>query len=148
MLSGAAQLSFWQHLGRGACHPVQSTSGARDWGTGEIPRYPDAVAGETRRHPRLSIEAKADIIGTEVVLGRPLADLSLGGCRFDGAAWETTEQSLELVLSFPGAGAHLPLGGVVVRSTGDDMGVRFDNLSEEQKWALRKHIRELNDDKT
>ncbi len=114
----------------------------------EIPRYAGPVARETRRHPRLRVRANADVVGLEVVLGRPLADLSLGGCRFEGQGWEPARQKLEMVLSFPSLGAHLPLSGIVVRSTDCDMGVRFDALSEEQKWALRKHLRELNDTKS
>jgi hypothetical protein len=103
------------------------------------------VAEETRRHPRLRIQAHADVIGQEVVLGRSLADLSLGGCRFESKGWEDPDTKLEMVLSFPTLGANLPLSGVVVRSTDEDMGVRFADLSEEQKWALRKNIRELNE---
>ena len=48
-----------------------------------------------------------------------------------------------MVLSFPTLGANLPLAGMVVRSSERDMGIRFHKLSDEQKWALRKHIREL-----
>ena len=98
---------------------------------------------EARLHPRLRINARADIIGDEVILARPLADLSLGGCRFEGRGWEQPDTRVQLVLTFPTLGTHLPLTGVVVRSTERDMGVRFDGLSDEQKWALRKHIREL-----
>ena len=32
---------------------------------------------------------------------------------------------------------------VVVRSTEHDLAVRFSSLSDEQKWALRKHLRDL-----
>jgi hypothetical protein len=34
------------------------------------------------------------------------------------------------------------LDGRIVRATPVDMGVRFIDLSDEQKWALRKHVRE------
>lgn len=101
------------------------------------------VSAEARIHPRFSIQVAADIIGEEVMLARPIADISLGGCRFGGRAWETAGTEVELVLSFPAVGgANLPVSGVVVRSSERDMGVRFQNLSDEQKWALRKHIRE------
>ena len=106
------------------------------------PSIISAVA-EARLHPRLRIHAQADIIGDEVVLSRPLADLSLGGCRFDGKGWERPDTVVQMVLTFPSLGAHLPLTGVVMRSTESDMGIRFHDLSDEQKWALRKHIREL-----
>jgi hypothetical protein len=99
------------------------------------------MSQEARVHPRLRVTATADIIGDEVVLARQLEDLSLGGCRFKGPAWEHTGQDVQIVLTFPQLGANLPLNGVVVRASKRDMGVRFANLSDEQKWALRKHIR-------
>lgn len=109
-----------------------------------------AVAGAPRRyhrpvtdarfHPRLRIQAQADIIGSEVILARSLDDLSLGGCRFAGPAWEEAGQQVALVLSFPSLSASLPLQGVVVRAGEGDMAVRFLNINDEQKGALRKYI--------
>lgn len=71
-----------------------------------------------------------------------MADLSMGGCRFAGQGWEGAGTEVALVLSFPRKSANLPLSGIVVRSSNRDMGVQFQNLSDEQKWALRKHIRD------
>lgn len=101
------------------------------------------MGAEARLHPRFTLNAKADVIGEEVVMSRPIADISLGGCRFGGRAWESAGTEVQMVLTFPTLGANLPLGGVVVRASERDMGIRFHNLSDEQKWALRKHIREL-----
>lgn len=98
---------------------------------------------EARLHPRLSIDATADLIGEEVVLGRAVGDISLGGCRFGGPGWEQPGTEVQMVFSFPNLRVHLPLSGVVVRSTDHDLAVRFHNLSDEQKWALRKHLRDL-----
>lgn len=97
---------------------------------------------DARLHPRFLLHALADVIGAEVVLGRPVADISLGGCRFAGRAWEEPGSTVQLVVSFPTLGANLPLTGTVVRASERDMGVKFQDLSDEQKWALRKHIRE------
>jgi hypothetical protein len=97
---------------------------------------------DARLHPRFLLHALADVIGTEVVLRRPVADLSLGGCRFAGRAWETAGTTVQLVLSLPSVDANLPLTGQVVRASERDMGIKFQDLSDEQKWALRKHIRE------
>lgn len=94
---------------------------------------------DARFHPRLRIPVHADIIGAEVVLARGLDDLSLGGCKFAGPAWEEPGQQVALVLSFPAVSASLSLQGVVVRA-GDDMAVRFLNMSDEQKGALRKYM--------
>lgn len=95
---------------------------------------------DARFHPRLRIQAQADIIGSEVILARSLDDLSLGGCRFAGPAWEEAGQQVALVLSFPSLSASLPLQGVVVRAGEGDMAVRFLNINDEQKGALRKYI--------
>jgi hypothetical protein len=108
----------------------------------------DAVSAEARLHPRFMLAATADVIGQEVVLGRAVADLSMGGCRFGGRGWEDAGTDVEIVLTFPTLGANLPLQGVVVRSSDRDMGVKFQNLSDEQKWALRKHIRDVQRDKS
>ena len=101
------------------------------------------MSSDARIHPRFLINARADVIGNEVVLCKPVADVSLGGCRFGDAAWEPAGTEVQMVLSFPALDANLPLTGVVVRSSERDMGVRFHNMSDEQKWALRKHIREM-----
>ncbi len=98
---------------------------------------------DARLHPRFAIDAIADVIGDEVVLARPVADLSLGGCRFAAPGWEEVGTEVQLVLSFPSLKTNLPLTGVVVRRSDRDLGIRFAQLTDEQKWALRKHIRDL-----
>jgi hypothetical protein len=45
------------------------------------------------------------------------------------------------VLGF-GGGAAVPVAGLVVRANERDMGVRFHQINDEQKWALRKFLRE------
>lgn len=106
------------------------------------------VSVEARLHPRFTVDARADLIGEEVVLSRPLADISLGGCRFREPAWEAAGTAVQIVLTFPSLHANLPLSGRVVRATDHDMGLRFENLSDEQKWALRKHIRDVQRDES
>jgi len=96
---------------------------------------------EARLHPRLRLKLNADVIGEEVLLACPLVDVSLGGCRFEGPAWEVEGAQIEIVLDFPSSTASLPIDGVVVRASETDMGVRFQAITDEQKWALRKHIR-------
>lgn len=82
------------------------------------------------------------MIGEEVLLAQPLEDISLGGCRFAGPAWEPEGREVQLVLSFPASGANICVDGTIVRSCPTDMGVRFHAITDDQKWALRKHIRE------
>jgi hypothetical protein len=101
------------------------------------------VTADARLHPRYFVPAFADVIGEEVVLARVIDDISLGGCRFAGPGWETPESEVHMVLTFPALKVNLPLQGVVVRSSDHDMAIRFNNLTDEQKWALRKHIRDV-----
>ncbi len=101
------------------------------------------VTADARLHPRFAIDAHADVIGEEVVLCRALGDISLGGCCFWGAGWEDAGTEVQMVLTFPSLRSNLPVAGVVVRSSARDMGIRFHNLTDEQKWALRKHLRDL-----
>ncbi|KIG18805.1 hypothetical protein DB30_07141 [Enhygromyxa salina] len=100
------------------------------------------MSDEARVHPRLRLNVSADVIGDEVMLAHPLDDISLGGCRFAAPAWEPEGRELQLVLDFQTSNASIPVGGVVVRATERDMGVRFHDITDEQKWALRKHLRE------
>ncbi len=100
------------------------------------------LSDEARVHPRLRLNVLADLIGEEVLLAQPLEDISLGGCRFAGPAWEREGGELQLVLNFPASGAAVSVEGRVVRASEADMGVRFHAITDEQKWALRKHIRE------
>ena len=83
----------------------------------------------------------ADVIGEQVMLAHPVEDISLGGCRFAGPAWEPEGSELALVFEFSG-GATVPVAGLVVRANERDMGVRFHQITDEQKWALRKSMRE------
>lgn len=122
--------------------PVRARAPATEIG------YHVRVSAESRLHPRFAVDARADLIGEEVVLSHPIADISLGGCRFAEPAWETAGTIVQIVLTFPTLSANVPLSGRVVRATDHDMGLRFENLSDEQKWALRKHIRDVQRDKS
>jgi len=96
---------------------------------------------EARFHPRLRIHARADVIGREVLLARPLEDVSLGGCKFKGPAWEETGAKVTMILSFPKLGeVHLPLSGVVVRASERDMAINFQGMSDDQQSQLKHHI--------
>ncbi len=97
---------------------------------------------DDRLHPRLRLNVIADMIGSEVVLARPVDDISMGGARFVGPAWESDDAPVKLVLAFPDSGAAVALDGRIVRAGPNDMGVRFIDMNDEQKWALRKHVRE------
>ncbi len=97
---------------------------------------------EARLHPRFRLRAFADVIGREVLLGREVADISLGGLRFSGEGWEEPGAKIEMVLSFPDQGtATVHVTGEVVRASKRDMGIKFVGLSDEQRWALKKHVR-------
>jgi hypothetical protein len=97
---------------------------------------------DDRLHQRLRLNVIADVIGSEVVLARPVDDVSIGGARFAGPAWEAEDAPVKLVLAFPDSGAAVALDGRIARASSTEMGVRFVDMSDEQKWALRKHVRE------
>jgi hypothetical protein len=49
---------------------------------------------------------------------------------------------LEIVLCFPDqSDATVHVTGEVVRAGERDMGIKFVGLSDEQKWALKKHVK-------
>ena len=137
----ARHLPFWHRHAGADVRP--SPTADQDDKVGGRSEYHRTVSIEARLHPRVSLDATADLIGEEVVLGRSVADISLGGCRFSGQGWESVGTEVQMVFSFPNLRVNLPLTGVVVRSTDRDLAVRFHNLSDEQKWALRKHLRDL-----
>lgn len=112
---------------------------------GRCSRYHPPTMPEARFHPRLRVHAQADVIGAEVVLWRSLEDLSLGGCKLAGPAWEDPGTTVSVVLSFPAVGASVPLTGVVVRAGSRDMAIRFQGLGDEQRQTLRKHIQDSQD---
>ena len=97
---------------------------------------------EARYHPRLRVLAHADVIGAEVVLGRPLEDLSLGGCKLGGPGWEDAGATVSVLLNFPAITANLALPAVVLRSGARGMALRFHGISEEQRHTLRKHMQD------
>lgn len=97
---------------------------------------------EARLHPRLRLNVLADVIGREVLLGREVGDISLGGLRFLGEGWEEPGTIVDLVLTFADLeDASVTLRAEVLRSTERDMGLRFCELSDDQKWALRKYVK-------
>src|SRR5688500_2220658 len=103
---------------------------------------PSRAVSDDRIHQRLRLNVVADMIGSEVVLARPVDDIATGGARFAGPAWEAEDAPVKLVLAFPDSGAAVALDGRIVRAGPHEMGVRFIDMSDEQKWALRKHVRE------
>ncbi len=108
-----------------------------------LPYAPHAVNHEGRAHPRVQTGACADVIGSEVVLAIDVADLSMGGCRFPCPAWEDEGRALQLLLKFAEPHVQLPLQARVVRATQQEMSVRFEGLTEDDKWTLRRALRQL-----
>ncbi len=73
-------------------------------------------------------------------MSRILEDLSLGGCRFLGPAWEDRGTRVTMVLSFPERSANLPVHGVVVRASRSELAIRFHDLTEQQFNSLRGYL--------
>jgi hypothetical protein len=100
---------------------------------------------DARLHPRHAILAHADILGTQVVLRQPVRDISVGGCQFEGLAWEEIGTQIEIVLSFADSQVHVPVRAQVVHASLQRWGVRFTGLNEDQRWAMRRAMTHLGD---
>jgi hypothetical protein len=91
------------------------------------------------------VHAHADVIGAEVVLWRPLEDLSLGGCKFAGPAWEEAGAQVSAGAELPGDRRERAAAGGGGPRGARDMALRFHGISEEQRQTLRKHMQDSHD---
>ncbi len=106
--------------------------------------YHGRVSREHRRHPRLHVQACADILGDEIVLRAPLADLSQGGCRIARPVGDQPGQALTVVLELAGAAEPgLAVSAQLVRRSESAAAVRFVDLTPDQRRALRTHLHRL-----
>lgn len=100
------------------------------------------MPNEARKHPRHQIEARADILGQEIAQARTIQDISVDGCRIDRGVLEASGGVVDLVISFPALDTHLAVRGEIMHKSEDSTGIRFRLANEDQRWALRKCIRE------
>ena len=101
------------------------------------------MAKDSRSHERHPIPARVDVFGAHVALNQPVADLSLGGCCVHGPSIEDCGAEVDLTFVFQGDSNPISLSGSVVRVDEDETGVKFIDLEDEQKWAIRKQIRAM-----
>ena len=102
--------------------------------------YPALMSRDLRRHRRLRVDARADILGTEVILGARVTDLSMGGCGIEGPVYTEPQVPLGLVLEFPKQKRIVTLLAEVVRTRPEGAGLRFVEVTEAQRKALRRTI--------
>lgn len=100
------------------------------------------MATESRQYPRHHIDARADILGQEIAQARVIQDISVDGCRIDRDLKEASGKVVDLVISFPALDTHLAVRGEIMHKSEASTGIRFRLANEDQRWALRKCIRE------
>jgi hypothetical protein len=66
-----------------------------------------------------------------------ISDISLGGCYIDSIAGVTEGEIVRFKLALPDGGSEELAGVVVYVHEGVGFGLRFDDLTEEQKEAVR-----------
>jgi uncharacterized protein (TIGR02266 family) len=96
-----------------------------------------------RAYPRYEVNAYVDYAGKEVLLYHRIQNLSLGGISIQTPSVEQVGTSVDLVINFPELDTNIQVSGVVVwanREHPQDMGIRFNELDENQKQLLRKYI--------
>ena len=98
------------------------------------------MSQELRRHRRLRVHARADVLGDEVVLGAPLSDLSMGGCGLEGPVFAEPGARVGLLLDVIGQDRRIALLAEVVRAGEGGAGLRFVDVTEAQRKELRRCI--------
>src|SRR5688572_7563925 len=96
-----------------------------------------------REYPRYEVNAYVDYTGNEVLLYHRIQNISLGGICIQSSGVEDVGTLVDLVINFPELEASVSLRGEVVWVNRDppmDMGIRYVDLDNERKDALRKYI--------
>jgi len=98
---------------------------------------------ERRMFPRIEANAYVDFTGTEVLLFHKIENISLGGISIQASKVEPVGTIVDLLVNFPDLEKSIKVQGEVVWSTTDeplDMGIRYVNLTPEDKEVLKKYL--------
>lgn len=97
-----------------------------------------------RTDDRFRVAACADVVGTEVLLYHQIQDISEGGMCVTTATAESVGSEVDVTLTFPKTAAEIPVRGQVMWVSDEDqrrrLGLRWLDLSSDERVALRKHI--------
>ncbi len=104
------------------------------------------MAENSREHPRFEVKAYVDYAGTDVLLYHGIQNVSLGGICIHSPSVEEVGTTVSVVINFPDLGKQLSLTGEVVwcnREDPQDMGIRWVDLTEDDRAALRDHLEQV-----
>ena len=98
---------------------------------------------QKRKHVRIETDALVDYTGSEVLLFHKIENLGLGGLSLRTATPEPLGTKVFITINFPAFNEVIEVEGEVVWSNHDepkDMGIKFIQLTEDEKEILRKYI--------
>jgi len=98
---------------------------------------------DRRMFPRIEVNAYVDYTGSEVLLFHKIENISLGGISIQASKVEPMGTIVDLVVNFPDLERQIEVQGEVVWASGEeplDMGIRYVNLSPEDKEVLKKYL--------
>lgn len=98
---------------------------------------------DRRMFPRIEVNAYVDYTGSEVLLFHKIENISLGGISIQASKIEPVGTIVDLLVNFPDLDKSINVQGEVVWATGDeplDMGIRYINLTPENKEVLKKYL--------
>jgi len=102
-----------------------------------------SVSEKQREYPRFEVKAYVDYAGSDVLLYHGIQNVSLGGICIHNPVVEEVGTVVNVVVNFPDLGKQLALTGEVVwcnREEPQDMGIRWINLTGQEREALREYL--------
>jgi hypothetical protein len=96
-----------------------------------------------RLFPRYEVSAFVDYAGGEVLLHHRIQNISMGGICIQSPSIEEVGSTVDLVVNFPELGRSVALRGQVVwanREPPMDMGIRYIELDDSKRDALREYL--------
>ena len=98
---------------------------------------------DRRVFPRIEVNAYVDYTGSEVLLFHKIENISLGGISIQASKVEPVGSLVDLVINFPDLDKSIQVKGEVVWASEEpplDMGIRYVDLSSEDKEVLKKYL--------
>ncbi len=100
-------------------------------------------SSESRKYPRIEVNAYVDYTGKEVLLFHRIENISLGGISIKAPSVEEVGTKVELAINFPDFDDSIELTGEVVWAREDKegvMGIKFIDMTPETKQKLKRYL--------
>jgi len=99
------------------------------------------VENNKRKHVRISGEAYIDYTGNEVLMFQKIIDVSVGGVKIIATQLEAIGTEVYVDLHFPELSDKVAYAeGVIVWVNNGQMGVKFTEISEEDKVIINEFV--------